>query len=432
MTAKIIVENSYSRVVDIDNDTLSFLRKELSYKDDPSKAFYSPYGPKTYYLIDKRGVFLTGLLERVQDLLSSYGILDKRVRPLVNFKSPTAPGVSLYPAQEEAIKRAQTHHQGIISMPTGSGKSIAIGALIRQFNLKTLIVVPNLELKKQLQETVNRFSHKNQVVDVYNIDSTALQTTKSKYDLLIVDEAHHSAAKTYQKLNKGLWSNIYYRYYFTATPFRNQKSEQLLFEGMTGSLIYNLTYKDAINSKYIVPVEAYSIKCDKIPNEFRAWPQVYSGLVVNNDVRNLQISSILKDLIKNKKSVLCLVKEIKHGEILSELTDVPFANGQDDESRPLIKDFAEGRIRGLIGTSGIIGEGVDTKSCEYVIIAGLGKAKSAFMQQVGRAVRKYPGKESAKVIIFNDSSHKFTKSHFGVQKKILLDEFGVVPVTLEL
>jgi superfamily II DNA or RNA helicase len=115
------------------------------------------------------------------------------------------------------------------------------------------------------------------------------------------------------------------------------------------------------------------------------------------------------------------------------MTGIPFANGQDEESRDFIRQFNSGGIKALIGTTGVLGEGVDTKPCEIVIIACLGKAKSAFMQQVGRAVRTYPGKESAKVVIIKDASHKFLSRHYAAQVAILKEEYGVTPqlITLE-
>ncbi len=54
------------------------------------------------------------------------------------------------------------------------------------------------------------------------------------------------------------------------------------------------------------------------------------------------------------------------------------------------------------------------------------------MQNVGRALGKYPGKESAKIILFRDRSHKFLRRHFAAQVRCLKEQFGVVPVKLEV
>ncbi len=176
-----------------------------------------------------------------------------------------------------------------------------------------------------------------------------------------------------------------------------------------------ITYADARDRGYILPVEAYYISLPKQPTDAYTWAQVYSELVVNNEYRNALIANLLLSL--TDKYALCLVKEIKHGEILAEMTGIPFANGQTEGSSQLIKDLCSGKIKRLIATTGVCAEGVDTVPVEYVIVAGLGKAKSAFMQLVGRAVRPHPTKESAKVIIFKDGSHKFTLRHYRAQIK---------------
>ena len=286
--------------------------------------------------------------------------------------------------------------------------------------------MPSREIKLQLKASLKDL--KNVIVE--NIDSKALNSLKD-VDCLIIDECHHVAAKTYQRLNKMVWNGIYYRYMLTATPFRNQESEQLLFEGIAGKVIYELTYQDAVKNNYICPVEAFYHKLPKTNVAGYTWAQVYSELVVNNEHRNLVIAKTLLQLNAAGVATLCLVKEVAHGDTLSALTNLPFANGKDDDTRQFIKEFNEGRLKTLIGTTGILGEGVDTKPCEYVVIAGLGKAKSAFMQQVGRAIRRYPGKESAKVILFRDPSHKWTLAHFNAQKQILLVEYGISVIALD-
>lgn len=432
---ELIIGNSYSKVKNLSPELFKKLRKLLSYTDNPQASYFSGGFARTKYCIDNKGEFPTGLLARVLSFLTdnnlSYKQIAIRQAKIVKvnhrFKQKHAP----YPAQEKAAWSAEVCGRGTIAMPTGTGKSLVIALIVARFNVKTLVVVPNLEIKKQLIESFSEVFSDMSNITVENIDSTSLKTAKN-YDLLIIDEAHHVGAKTYHKLNKTAWAGIRYRFFLTATPFRNDEEEQLLFEGIAGSIIYKLDYITAIRNGYIVPVEAYYIEIPRVSTEARTWQQVYKELVVNHAQRNEQILNLLLSLSLAGKSVLCLVKEIAHGKLLSEAGDVPFANGLEIESRSSIGQFSKGKIPALIGTQGIIGEGVDTKACEYVIIAGLGKAKSAFMQQVGRAVRRFEGKESAKIILIKDKSHKFCLTHFNAQCKILKDEYGVIPVKLEL
>lgn len=428
---KLTIDNSYSRIEGLKTSEFRALRKLLSYESDPQSAYFSGGFSRTKYLIDSKGCFPTGLLSKVQLFCTgtNYVTADTRTRPRKLISQGYWPGRTPYLCQTEAMLQAIECSRGTISMPTGSGKSMVIALITHRLGLKTLVVVPNLGIKQQLQETLKDLRN----VTVENIDSRALKSKTESYDVLIIDEAHHVAAKTYQDLNKTSWRGIYYRFFLTATPFRNNSTETLLFEAIAGDLIYQLSYKNAVSSGYIVPVEAFYYQLPKVPlSDAYTWAQVYSKLVVNHFNRNQLIAYLLLKLQSEGKSVLCLVKEIKHGDILADLTSIAFINGQDGSDRSVLDDFSSGRVKALIATEGIMAEGIDSRACEYVIVAGLGKAKSAFMQKCGRAVRRYDTKDSGKVILFLDKSHKFTSRHYTAQKAILKEEYNATPIKLEI
>lgn len=435
----VTIDNSYSSISGLSAVQEKELKELLSYEVGTQAAFFAGgHRPRKKSLLGRKGEFPTGLAPRaVGHLLDKdlkFEIKDLREVPKSDKDGKSSQAFTFsnnpYRAQTDAILAAKKAQRGIISMPTGTGKSFVIALLAVTFDVKTLIVVPSLEIKKQLITSLLECFGTLRFITVENIDSSTLPT-RTDFDCLIIDEAHHSAAKTYQKLNKTAWKDIYYRFFLTATPFRNNPEETLLFESIAGQVIYELSYKEAIEEGYIVPVEAYYYELSKIDNDYYTWGEVYSKLIVKNETRNLEISRLLLKLNAKSKATLCLVKEVAHGQALADTTGLPFVNGTDDESRHYIKAFNKGEIKVLIGTTGILGEGVDTKPCEYVVIAGLGKAKSAFMQNVGRAVRKYPGKESAKAILFRDRSHRFCLRHFREQVKILKDEYGISPIRLE-
>lgn len=435
--ATITVGNSYSRITGLNVEHLKVLRALLSYVVGGKGAYYGKYGPRHKSIMSKKGEFPSGVLPRVKSYLSQerlgFTIKDSRVAPKTGPRLEIH-GYAPYQDQWEAARQACLHNQGIISACTGSGKSLIIAMIIANINVKTLVVVPSLEIKKQLEASIaTALGHKRlpSWITVANIDSKKLKA-KVDYDCLIIDEGHHVAAKTYQDLNKTVWTDIYYRFYLTATAFRNDPEETLLFEGIVGNVIFDLPYRVAVAKGYVVPVEAYYIEAPKVETSAYTYAQVYNELVVNNVKRNMQLEELIANFKYAEKSTLVLVREVAHGEILSKLTSTPFVNGRDEDSRDYIDLFNRKEIPVLIGTTGIMGEGVDSKACEYVIIAGLGKAKSQFMQAIGRCVRTYPGKESGKVIIVLDKSHKFTRRHFREQCKIILDEYGVKPIKLNL
>src|SRR4051812_39976032 len=196
----------------------------MSY-EDPSAGYFSGRHSAKQCLLTKKGMFPTGLIYVVQGFLkdTSYTLNDTRAVPLPRhgiFKM--SKGVTPYPEQNEAVEAATRLHHGIIAMPTGMGKSITMALLTNALQVRTLIVVPNLNLKEQLTETFLRLFGNLDNVTIENIDSPRLPKATNS-DCLIIDEAHHAAASTYRTLNKTAWAGIYYRFFFTATPFRSQE-----------------------------------------------------------------------------------------------------------------------------------------------------------------------------------------------------------------
>ena len=429
---KLIIGNSISKLEELTDKQVKLVKEALSYTDGNFFGGGNRFAKKC--LINRRGEFPSGLLSRVQELFKNeqYVTLDTRKRPQPQGKLfNLSPQVTPYPAQQNAVAACIKRLGGICSMPTGSGKSITMALLINSLQLKTLIVVPNLELKRQLTSSFKSLFGSLDNITIENIDSSKLDKA-TNYDVLILDEAHHAAAKTYRKLNVKAWKNIYHRFSFTATPFRSKDEETLLFNSICGDVIYELGYKEAVESGYIVPVEAYYVELPKqqMKGNPLSWHSVNSELCILNNHRNQAVLNLMAAFYPSP--TLVLVKEIKHGNILSLSSEVPFANGEAENTRQLILEFCLGEHKTLIGTSGVIGEGVDTKPAEFVILAGGGKSKNQFMQQVGRVLRVYPGKETGKVILFKDSSHKWLLAHYKACVKILKDEYGIIPVKLEI
>lgn len=438
---KLKIDNSICVIEGYTQAQFKELRDLLSYSDDPKAKFYAGHRfSAKKFLITKRGEFPTGLLYLVQDWAKvkklNIDVKDVRVKP-AKVKKPFVLNLphSPYPEQEKAAYICETKTRGIVCAPTGVGKSVIAALIIAKLQVRTLIVVPSLNLKEQLTsglaeafgaKTVGGLGYPIAVENVDALDPLE----RVKYDCVIIDEFHHSGAKTYRKLNTKAWAGVYYKLGLTATPFRSQDHERLLLESVLSEVIYRVDYQTAVSKGYIVPMEAYYYELPKQATEAHTWAQVYKELVVNNAERNALISDILINLKESGASTLCLVKEIEHGKAIEDLSQTPFANGMDGNSEPLIKNFNRGG-QCLTGTTGVLGEGVDTKPAEFIIIAGLGKSKNAFMQQVGRGFRRYKNKSSCKIILFLDRSHKFTLRHFKEQVKILKEEYGVIPVKLE-
>lgn len=430
---KITIDNSICKLKGLSERQFGDLRELLSYTKNnfQSKSRFGRYTQK--FLMDVKCQFPTGLLYLVQEYFKGQKIqiVDKRIIPRESkalFKLERT--FRFRPEQLEAASKANIHERGIIVAPTGFGKSAIIQLLIFSHQLKTLVVVPSLELKKQLSESLTKAFGSLDNISVENVDSIKIGD-KTKYDVVIIDEFHHSGAKTYRNLNEKNWNRTYYKFGLTATPFRSKDEENILLESVLSQVIYEVSYQLAVDKGYIVPMEAFYIEVPptKPKGNQRSWPTIYKELVTNCDARNAVLIDLLLKIHVTNASTICLVKEISHGDNLSQDGVFPFVSGQNDE-RYTIDLFNKGTIKTLIGTDGVLGEGIDTKPAEFIIIAGLGRSRNRFMQGCGRGFRLYPGKGSCKIIIIKDNSHKWCLNHFKAQCKILKEEYGVIPLQL--
>lgn len=440
---EIVIDNSICTIKGINRNQYNELRNILSYLPDAKQRIFSGNHFRKY-LIDKKGNFPTGLLYLVAALYKKNKekliYTDKRKIPrqnnsiIANFKLPFAP----YQEQKEAAEIALKEKRGIITAPTGMGKSLIAALIIEKVKVNTLVVVPTLALKEQVTATLQSVfgaqivGKEGSPIFVENVD--ALKTKKQiNYDCVIIDEFHHSGAKTYRKLNKLAWGSVYYKFGLTATPFRSKEEENILLESVLSKVIYKIEYSTAVKKNYISPIEAYYFDLPKLelPDDRNfTYQQLYDILIINRKDKNEVISEFLKNMKAANTSTLCLVKQIEHGNVLSEMTGIPFASGIEDNSYQYLQKFNRKEIPVLIGTHGVLGEGVDTKPCEFVFIAIPIKSQNLFMQCVGRALRAYPGKESGKVVIFREPSHKWFKEAFRTQCKILKQEYGVAPAKI--
>lgn len=445
---KLVLGNSLCRLENADRETMLQFRRKLSYTV-PTRTRFG-FANVRKFLVNRRGEFPSGLMYLASDWLKEDA---SRTVHVESTQIEVPPNLDLFnlqlpftPRQEQvdAAEAIFAHGGGVASMPTGSGKSAVISLLINKFKVRTLIVTPNTGLKKQLAASLSSWFGKDAVgpgkaIWVQNVQALKITEQLKGYDLLIMDEVHHSAASTYRKLNEFAWQNIRYRCGLTATFFRTLPHEQLLLHSILSKVVYTLDYKTAVEKGYVVPVQCFYYELPKLKDgcSGSGWTAVYKELVVNRGDRNELIAHLTSNLINAGYPSLVLAKQIDHGEDIQRRLkerghDVPFAEGKNDLNRELLLEFNLKQRPALLGTMGVMSEGCDTVPAEWVVIGGAGKSQTAFMQAVGRVMRPSPGKEVGTVVLFLDKTHKWLSNHFAEQRKFMREEYGCEPVKLEL
>lgn len=451
---RVIVGNSKSKIEDLPNQFRKPLAMLLSYLDQGIMYATKNAWAARKYLVDKEGYFPTGLLSRVEKFLVDYAVpyakLDNRLKP-----KPANLGLTqrceepdAYIEQHFAVMKCATDSEGrgVVVMPTGVGKSRVIKDLILMMDLPTLVVPPSANLKKQTfiyfeecfgKGAVSYYSKNtgfSTPIVVANIDS--LESGKAQHfenvGMVLIDEFHHSAAATYRDVNEKLWSNVYYKFGFTATNFRNDPADQILLESVLSKEIYSMTPVEAIEKGYIVPIKPFIYSVENLELEDSSnYQTCYNRFIVENEERNKLIAELATKMIMSRIPTLVLVKQVEHGRKLSEMIQYSvFINGQEEDSTynmEMVKRFNELKVPCMIGTS-VIGEGVDTKSAGCVILANGEKATSRVMQNIGRVVRNFPGKKVGYVFDFYDHGGKFVRNHSNKRFKLYREKFGVEPI----
>jgi superfamily II DNA or RNA helicase len=111
-----------------------------------------------------------------------------------------------------------------------------------------------------------------------------------------------------------------------------------------------------------------------------------------------RIESDARSMMAAGKAVLILVDEVAHGTELSKNLGIPFATGEDKNSQDYVDQLNAGKVPGLVGTSGKVGEGTDTKNVDVLILADFTASKGPVIQAVGRSLRKQGTKDKALIL----------------------------------
>ena len=319
---------------------------------------------------------------------------------------------TLRPYQEEAVEIAAKNYRGIINLATGLGKSKTAIYLIRQLKRKTLVVCPSKSIAYQFyKELSNSFGpgkvgfvgdgkYKPSAVTVgiaASVSNRIEDLKKLELGVIIFDETHHTPANTFYAIAEGLGA-VGRIYGLTATAFRSD-GKDLFIHAACGDILVERDVAWGVANGWLsqpyfivrsVNTTGYDFKDDKL--------KAYRAHVLNSKEMNDRIISDAKAFVSANKNTLILVDQIEHGDVISSAIGIAFANGRDKGSEKLIDDFNEGKIRGLVATDGLVGEGVDTRSVEVLLLANFTASKSAVLQAVGRGLRKTETKDKCIVL----------------------------------
>jgi DNA excision repair protein ERCC-3 len=307
------------------------------------------------------------------------------------------------PYQLEAIDVAEANWRGIINFATGMGKTLTALHLIKKLKRKTLIIVPSESIAKQFKSELeeafgeNRIGYygggKKKIKDItVGIAASVVRNLDAFTDLgvIIFDEVHHIAASTFYDIAVAL-GDTGRVYGLTATDYRSDGKDIMINAGC-GDVIIKRDIKWGIDNGFLAKPKFIVEEVDTFGHDYGDKLKSYKEHVLNNNAMRDKIKSDIKKYMDQGKNVLCLIHEVSHGEALSKELGIPFAQGKDKKSQQYVEDLNNGRISGLVGTGGKIGEGSDTKRVDVLILANFVASKGPVIQAVGRGLRIYGNK----------------------------------------
>lgn len=344
----------------------------------------------------------------------------------------------LYEHQEQILddlhkSRQEGINTTLIVIPTGTGKSQIVIEDIKALAKKNeihnvLIMVPTTTLKNDWKKRVENLDKSlNIEIKFYNtVFQEKNSLDKSYYDYIVFDEAHHAQAANCKKTLQ--YFTPKYLIGLTATPERLDRKK---LDEIFGEYESKLTLRDAIEKGVISNIRCYRLISNIDLSEVRYNGKDYNyadlekTLIV--DSRNELIVKTIKKYFSPKKDfykqgiVFCV--NINHCKKLEKMLNeqgitAKAVYGSNKSNDEIFEKYKNKEIQFLLSCQ-IISEGWDCPQTEVVVMARPTLSKVLYLQQIGRGVRNYPGKECLYVIdVVDNYAGKLTPWSFNSLFKI--------------
>ena len=351
---------------------------------------------------------------------------------------------SLRPYQHENKERVydawKTCQSVMLQMPTGTGKTRLFVSIIKDIfkysrdtkhAYRVLILVHRTELIDQIDLELGlqynlahgiiqsgnkeRKEYPTQIASVQTLSKRLDKWTDKPFDFIIIDEAHHTTAQSYQAIIKAFPGAKLLG--VTATPCR------LSGEGFTGTfekLILSAPIGKFIEEGFLSNYQYYSVgKNTFIQRSIDAIKKFSNGdyaeqemeRVCNNDRIRAQVLETYQKYADGKKGIVYTINKRHNKNLCEEFNSHGIKAVAIDSDTPkdirqeYINDFKKGKIQ-IIFNVNLFTEGFDCPDIEFIQLARPTKSLALYLQQVGRGLRTHENKEKT---IFLDNVGLYNK-----------------------
>ena len=265
-----------------------------------------------------------------------------------------------------------------------------------------------------------------------NVDKWLMQFPDDFFDMIIVDEAHHSAAASWQKVIERFPSAKVI--HLTATPFRSDRQE------IDGELVFRYSFRSATLKGYIKRLKASYVAPSEIELGFRdEHDRTYSlddvlklkeedwfsrGVALARPCNQHIVDSSLEKLEELRQSgtrhqVIAVACSINHAQEIRSLyqergysADVIHSKQSDDQRAAILNELHNGTLDCIVQVQ-MLGEGFDHPKLSVAAIFRPFRTLAPYVQFVGRIMR---------VVVQNDPVHPDNVGHIVTHLGMNLDE----------
>ena len=349
-----------------------------------------------------------------------YDVVDQRIVP--NYMQRKA-------LKELNRNRALGIQRSLIISATGSGKTYLAAFDALNFGPKKLLyVVHEGSILRRSLETFQDVFGGQKVCGMYSGEAKETEADflfstnvsmcknldifkKDEFDYIIIDECHHAVAETYKKI-------IDYfepEFLLGLTATENRMDNKDVVEIFDNNIPFELRLRDAIINDLIVPFHYYGIRDELV--DYGLSDSAERRLIAqmadtgNCEFIHQQIEKHRKDGEKLKALAFC--RNIQHARMMSEnlgeYYKTAFLTGKN-KTGERIRAFndlqSDSKDLEILFAVDILNEGVDIPGVNMVLFLRPTESSTIFIQQLGRGLRKYPGKDYVTILDFIGNNYK--------------------------
>ena len=325
--------------------------------------------------------------------------------------------------QVQALKNLESLRnyakRGLLISATGTGKTYLSGFDVKNAKAERVLFIAHrktiLSKAKETFETII----KDKKMGIYDGSIgeedylfAMIQTMSKKehlekfpkdyFDYIIIDEVHHGGAKSYQSLIN--YFTPKFMLGMTATPERRDNFD--IYELFHHNIAYEIRLHDALREELLCPFHYFGISDIEVDGELITEKTAIKKLTADERVNHIIEKSRFYGYSGDKLHGLIFVSRIEEAIELTEKMKsrgirCEVLTGEDSDSKreKTISDLEEGKIEYII-TVDIFNEGVDIPCINQVILLRPTESSIVYIQQLGRGLRKYEGKEYVVILDF--------------------------------